>query len=443
MPIPTGASPRLVAAAIAEAVFDQGQAADVAMDGRFGVMAEAKDRALTRRLVHGLMRDWPRAESVLNQLLQKPFKPKDRVVFFILAVALSELLEGKEPEHAIVHSAVEASRLAPAPHLAKLVNAILRRFLRERSNFERAWAAHPAMVFGYPAWLIHAIQQDWPDRWAEVLAQGNASPPLTLRVNRRHWSREKAMEALSAVGMDASAMAVVSDGVMLAHRQAIRDIPQFMEGGWSVQDASAQWAVDWLQLESGQRVLDACAGPGGKAAHCLERADIDLLAIDNDAKRLDEVAQGFDRLGLKARCLVADASDPDAWWDGVGFDRILIDAPCSATGVIRRHPDIRWLRQPGDLDSLIRTQQAILTSLWPLLKPGGILVYVTCSVLAGENHHQIQRFLETHDDATVLPPIAGSASAPGQAMPVGWQVLPGEHHWDGFYFARLGRMQSD
>lgn len=441
MPTQTGANPRFMAASIAEAVFDQGQAADAAMAGRFEAMNEAKDRALTRRLVHGLMRDWPRAEHVLGRLLQKPFKTKDRAVFFVLAIAVSELLDGKEPDHAVVHSAVEATRLAGAPHLAKLVNAILRRFLRERAAFETDWVDDPKMIFGYPGWLIEAIKKDWPAQWSDVLAAGNASPPLTLRVNRRHWSRDDAMAALQVVGMEASAMPVVSDAVMLANRQAIRDIPEFMAGGFSVQDASAQWAVDWLQLQAGQRVLDACAAPGGKAAHCLERADIDLLAIDNDPKRLDEVAQGLDRLGLIARCWVADATDPDDWWDGADFDRILIDAPCSATGVIRRHPDIRWLRQPDDLDSLIATQAAILTSLWPLLKPGGILVYVTCSVLAGENHHQIQRFLETHDDAEVLPPIESSSPPPGRAMPVGWQVLPGEHHWDGFYFACLGRVR--
>jgi len=440
MPTLTGAKPRWAAARIGQAVLDQGQAADGAMVRVFEDMALSQDRALTRRLVHGLMRDWPRVQAALTRLLKTPLKSKDRGTFFVLAVALSELIEGREPAHAVVHSAVEATRLAKANHLSKLVNAILRRFLRERADFEASWVDNPCIELGYPNWLVEAVQTDWPDQWREILIAGNAPAPLSLRVNRRFWSRQQALDALSKEEIDAHPIEALEDGVVLSSRRAIRDIPSFDAGAWSVQDASAQWATDWLELQSGQRVLDACAGPGGKAAHCLERADIDLVAIDSVPQRLAQVSEGLERLGLQAKCLVADATRPDDWWDGQLFDRILIDAPCSATGVIRRHPDIRWLRKKTDIATLMDTQQALLCGLWPLLKPGGILVYVTCSVLAGENHQQVQHFLETHKDAKANPPIQSQPPPPGQAMPVGWQVLPGQDQWDGFYFASIGRM---
>lgn len=450
MPTPTGANtgarPRLAAAEVALAVFDSGQAADVVLERVCEGMGASKDRSLTRRLVHGLMRDWPMVNAHLKDLLHTPLKPKDRLSFFILAVALSELRDAREPDHAVVHCAVEATRLAKAQHLTKLVNAILRRFLREREALEGQWLGKPVMEWGYPKWLIDAIADDWPDDWVDILAAGNTSPPLTLRVNRRHWSRAQALDALSHAGIGAKALEWVGDGVICETRAAIRDVPEFMEGGWSVQDAGAQWALDWLRPESGQRVLDACAGPGGKAAHCLERADITLVAVESEADRLAQVGAGLERLSLSAELICGDATTPDQWWDGQAFDRILIDAPCSATGVIRRHPDIRWLRQPQDMDALADTQAKLLNRLWPLLKPGGILVYVTCSVLARENHQQVQSFLESHVDVQVLEPPsqsgANQGTPPGRAVSVGWQVLPGEQDWDGFYYAALGRLPS-
>ncbi len=451
MPTPTGANmgarPRLAAAEVALAVFDSGQAADVAMERVCAGMPASKDRSLTRRLVHGLMRDWPMVNAHLKDLLHTPLKPKDRLSFFILAVALSELRDAREPDHAVVHCAVEATRLAKAEHLSKLVNAICRRFLREREALEGQWLGKPVMEWGYPKWLIDAFVNDWPDDWVDILAAGNTAPPLSLRVNRRHWDRGQALDAMAQAGMRAKALAAVSDGVVCDHRAAIRDVPDFMEGGWSVQDAGAQWAIDWLQLESGQRVLDACAGPGGKAAHCLERAEVTLVAVESEADRLAQVGAGLERLSLSAELVCGDATTPDRWWDGQAFDRILIDAPCSATGVIRRHPDIRWLRQPQDIDALAQTQAMLLNRLWPLLKPGGILVYVTCSVLARENQQQVQQFLESHVDAKVLDPPSQSAIGqgmpPGRPVAVGWQVLPGEQDWDGFYYAALSRLPAN
>jgi len=439
MPAPTGAEPRWAAAQVAQRVLDQGQASDAAMEVVCQGLTRGQDRALARRLVHGLMRDWPMVSGLLKALLQTPLKRRDRGVYFILCIGLSELRAEREPDHAAVNAAVEATKLAKAKHMSKLVNAVLRRFLREREALEADQADALTVQWGHPAWFIQALQHDWPEDWQRILGAGNASPPLTLRVNRRHWSRDDALSALTQHGLEAHPIPGLADAVELERRVAIRDIPEFSTGGWSVQDASAQWAVDWLQLTPGLRVLDACAGPGGKAAHALERADIELHAVDSDGERLARVETGLARLGLSAQLIHADATSVASWWDGGLFDRVLLDAPCSATGVIRRHPDIRWLRQAGDLSNLVATQRALLDALWPLVKPGGILVYVTCSVLADENDRQMASFVERHSDGSILqsPP---TPTAPGRAVSPGWQVLPGEGGWDGFYFAAVERV---
>jgi 16S rRNA (cytosine967-C5)-methyltransferase len=261
-------------------------------------------------------------------------------------------------------------------------------------------------------------------------------PPLWLRVNRRHWSREAALDALSGAGLSAQAPDNFPDALLLEQRAAIGDLPGFAEGGLSVQDGAAQLVVEELALADGLRVLDACAAPGGKSAHILERADVELTALDIDAKRLERIGEGFDRLGLQGRLLAGDAADPESWWDGKTFDRILIDAPCSATGVIRRHPDIRWLRRASDIEALIATQQRILDALWPLLEPGGILVYATCSVLVAENSGQIRSFLERHTDARVIE----HTELPGRPANPGRQLLPGDADCDGFYCLAARRL---
>ncbi len=442
MPTPAGANARRVAADVAMAVLDQGMAADVAMTPHWARMEDPKDRALTRRLVHDLMRDWPMCDALVGALLSQALKRRDRRVHFVLAIALAELRLGREPDHAVVHSAVEATRAAKSSHLAKLVNAVLRRYLRDKELLERDLDQTLTHRYGYPQWLITRVQTDWPTQWADILDAGNAAPPLTLRVNRRHWSRDRALVALHQSGIEAHAVPALPDAVMCEHRVAIRDLPQFEVGAWSVQDASAQWATEWLQLQPSQRVLDACAGPGGKAAYILEREDVHLVAVESEADRLTHVEEGLSRLGLSAELICADATALDDWWDGQLFDRILIDAPCSATGVIRRHPDIRWLRQEKDVASLATLQQALLERLWSALQPGCILVYITCSVLAQENQQQIQHFLENTKDAQAIEPPNMPEPVPGRALSVGWQVLPGESDWDGFYFAGLRRLPA-
>ncbi|MFU8831007.1 MAG: 16S rRNA (cytosine(967)-C(5))-methyltransferase RsmB [Wenzhouxiangella sp.] len=431
-----GAAPRLVAARAVQAVLDRGQALDGALEPLLAELGESRDRSLARRLCHLLLRDWPAISHLLGQLLKRPPQRRDRPAYFVLAVSLAELREGREPDHAIVHSAVEAVRQAGLKRLVGLANAVLRNYLRRRDDLESGLADQPIFRFGYPGWLIEQLRTDWPHDWEAILNHGNEPPPLCLRVNRRHWSRAEAAIALAEAGFDAIAPEAAPDALILHQRAAISALPGFAEGGLSVQDGAAQLTVDYLELIDGQRVLDACAAPGGKAAHILERADVDLTALDIDGERLGRVAENLERLSLTARLVTGDASKPSEWWDGQLFDRILIDAPCSATGVIRRHPDIRWLRKPADVTALVMLQAAILDSLWPLLAPGGILVYATCSVLNAENRQQANAFLERHEHLEVID----HADLPGRGPGPGRQIMPGDHDLDGFYHLAVRRL---
>ena len=433
-----GAQPRLVAARAVKAVLDHGQSLDAALASLLENMPESRDRALARRLSHAVLRDWPAVNHLIDQLLERAPKRSERLVWFILGVGLSELRQAREPQRAVVHSAVEAIRAARLGRLSGLVNGVLRRYLRNHRDLEDAIPDDPVFRYGHPGWLIERVQADWPDDWAFVLDQGNQPPPLWLRVNRRHWRRAQARGALIQAGHACQVCDELPDAIRLDRRAAVGKLPGFAEGGLSVQDGAAQLVVEYLDLADGQRVLDACAAPGGKSAHILERADVNLTAIDIDRKRLDDVTANLDRLGLSARLVEADAGRPDDWWDGQAFDRILIDAPCSATGVIRRHPDIRWLRRKDDIDALELAQARLLDNLWPLLAPDGILVYATCSVLAAENRLQAQSFMERHDGLQVLE----SDGLPGRPQYPGRQLLPGEMDLDGFYHLAVRRLHS-
>jgi 16S rRNA (cytosine967-C5)-methyltransferase len=433
-----GTAPRLAAAHALAAVLDRGQALDVALQPLLGRLGQARDRALTRRLCHAVLRDWPTINHLLDALIDKPPRKRERPVWFILAVSLAELREAREPDRAVVHSAVETVRRAGLHRLSGLVNAVLRRYQRERAELERPLADDPVFAFGYPRWLIEHLQADWPEHWAEILDAGNRPPPLCLRVNRRRWSRDQAVQALAEAGHAVQPLPGVPDALVLDQRAAVSDLPGFADGALSIQDGAAQLVAEYLDLSDGLRVLDACAAPGGKSAHILERAAVELTALDIDAERLARVADNLERIGLGAQLLQGDAASPTDWWDGRPFDRILIDAPCSATGVIRRHPDIRWLRKPADVDALVATQATMLDALWPLLAPGGILVYATCSVLAAENQRQVLSFLERHEQIEVIE----HAELPGRARQPGRQILPGEMDLDGFYHCAVRRLPA-
>jgi 16S rRNA (cytosine967-C5)-methyltransferase len=361
-----------------------------------------------------------------------PRKPAEAVEGLLL-VALALLWpQAVAPYEAftVVDQAVNAAR-RESEHATRFINAVLRRFLRERDALvERLLAADAAVRHQHPRWWIERLRADWPGQWQALLAAANQHPPMVLRANRRQVDSDAYLEELQAAGIAARRLA---DAIVLERAVPVQALPGFTTGRVSVQDAHAQLAAPLLvgegddRLRAGARVLDACAAPGGKTAHLLELADLDLLALDNDAERLDLARNTLTRLGLRAELRCADAADTAAWWDGRPFDAILLDAPCSASGIIRRHPDIRWLRRAADIDALAATQARLLDTLWPLLAPGGRLVYATCSVFAREGRQQIEAFLQRNTRAIVRP-------APGQLLPLADNGLaPG----DGFFYARL------
>ncbi|QKK01583.1 MAG: 16S rRNA (cytosine(967)-C(5))-methyltransferase RsmB [Pseudomonadota bacterium] len=432
-----GALPRSVAARALASVLDQGRALDEVLGEMLAACADSRDRSLVRRLCHGVLRDWPALDRLIRLLSKRPPRGRQRVIHFLLAVALQELRDRREPAPAVVHAAVAGARVLCGERVTGVVNAVLRRYLREAAELELP-VDDVVLTTGYPRWLVEAIEKDWGERSALILAAGNQPPPLWLRVNRRRLSVGRAQALLAEAGHDAHRIAGFSDALLLARRAAVSDLPGFTEGHLSVQDGAAQLAVDYLRLDDARTVLDACAAPGGKTAHLLERADVEVTAVEIDVRRMRRMRAGLKRLGLRADLVVGDAARPEDWWDGRRFDRILVDAPCSATGVMRRHPDIRWLRRPDDIGRLVGTQRRLLDALWPLVRPGGILVYATCSVLHAENAGQIQAFLERHADARAMEDCA----CPGRPPPAGpgRQLLPGDHDCDGFYYAAVERL---
>ena len=432
----TGAEARLVAARALVAVLDQRRNLGDALGDLDRQLGDGRDRALVRRLCNRVLRDLPALEWRLEQLLRRPLGRKAREIHFLLLLALDQLIEGREPAHAVVHASVAATRSAGQHHLSGLVNAVLRNQQRRADELEEKMPQDPALRLGYPAWLLDAIRRDWPDRWREIAEAGNRKPPIWLRVNRRRSTPEALCLKLAENGIEAAASAHFPDAVRLDHPARVSSLPGYAEGEFSVQDAGAQAAAALLELADGQRVLDACAAPGGKAAHILECADVALTALEVDPLRAERIGETFERLGLKGSVVAGDATTPEAWANGDRFDRILVDAPCSATGVLRRHPDIRWQRQPGDIEENPRLQARILDALWPLVAPGGLLVYASCSILHAENRDQARDFIARHADAQLDEANVEDAVAtdPGR------QILPGSLDRDGFYYLRLRRL---
>lgn len=432
-----GAKPRLRAARALAGVVDEGRSLSDALSDLRAELPAARDRALVRRLCNRVLRDLPALEWRLARLLRKPLPRKARDVHFLLLAALDQLIEHREPAAAVVHASVAASRAAGQPHLGGLVNAVLRNHQRRADELADRLPENPALRLGYPDWLLEAIRKDWPDDWRGIAEAGNRAPPLWLRVNRRRRTPDELVAALESAGVEAETDPRFPDAVRLLHGAPVSTLPGFDAGEFSVQDAGAQAAAGLLALERGQRVLDACAAPGGKAAHIAECADVELTAVEIDAGRARRVEETFDRLGLSGRVVVGDASRPGDWAGSARFERILVDAPCSATGVMRRHPDIRWLRRPGDIERNREIQRAVLEALWPLLAPGGLLVYATCSILHAENRDLMGDFVAEHADAE---PLAFSL-VDSVALEPGRQVLPGSLDRDGFFYARLRRLR--
>jgi len=398
-------------------------------------LADPRDRALFTALVSDGARWWLRFDAALDRLLDKPLRQKEPAVHALLVLGLVQLEILELPDYAAVAATVQAARALERPRLAGLVNAILRRWQRERVELLAALDAKPQTRHAHPAWLAKAIASDWPAQADAVMAADNVEPPLMLRANRRRTTRENLLERLREAGYTVDAHAWLADAIVLPHSTDVTRMPGFAEGHFAVQDGAAQIATDLAQARDGLRVLDACAAPGGKACHLLERADVALTALESDAGRARRISQNLERLGLSAELVIGDAGQPDAWWDGRPFDRILIDAPCSATGVLRRRPDVRLHRRDSDIAALAAQQRRILEALWPLLAPGGRLLYVTCSLLKAENEAVVGEFLASRPEARVAP-IALPA---GQAAAAGWQILPGDGDLDGMYYAVLER----
>ncbi|MDJ0741522.1 MAG: 16S rRNA (cytosine(967)-C(5))-methyltransferase RsmB [Gammaproteobacteria bacterium] len=412
------------------------------LDDALGAAAalDDRDRAFSAELSYGVCRWYRRLDALIGALLQKPFKARDRDLHVLLLLGAYQLLYSRVPPHAAVSTSVEISRRLGKGWASRLVNGVLRRLQREYDALAARVDADPAMRFALPDWLYTAIREAWPAQAASVCAALQQRPPMTLRIDTRQISRTDYAARLAAAGIPARPHATVATALVLDDAVAVARLPGFADGLVSVQDAGAQLAAGHLDLHPGQRVLDACAAPGGKTLDMLQRVDdLAVTALDIDAERLQRVADNLQRGRVVATLSQGDAARPQGSdWGAQRYDRILVDAPCSATGVLRRHPDIRLLRRADDIVALGRRQRAILDALWPLLAPGGRLLYVTCSLLPAENREQADAFAARHADAlaVVLP------TRPGSATGKGVQLLPGVDATDGFFYAAFEKVPA-
>ncbi len=396
---------------------------------------EDRDRGFTQDLAFGTARWQPRLSALAEKLLQKPFKAADADVEALLLVGLYQLLYTRVPAHAAIGETVGCADKLKKPWAKGLLNAVLRNAQRESETIFAELERDPVVRTAHPRWLQKSLKAFWPQQWEAICAANNAHPPMILRVNRRHHSRDAYLALLGEAGIAATPCVYSRDGIVLEAAADVRSLPGFAEGWISVQDEAAQLAADLLDLAPGQRVLDACCAPGGKTCHILEAepALAGVVAVDLEAKRLVRVKENLERLGLDAELIAADGRDIDKWWDGKPFQRILLDAPCSATGVIRRHPDIKLTRQPDDIVALAQLQGELLDAMWKTLEVGGILLYATCSTLPTENTEVIAAFLERTPGARELD----LATAAGIKQPHGRQLLAQQGGHDGFYYAKL------
>jgi 16S rRNA (cytosine967-C5)-methyltransferase len=399
---------------------------------------EVRDRGLLQELCYGTLRWYLRLQAITQQLIERPLKQRDREIELLILVGLYQQLYMRLPQHAAVAATVEGARLLGRPWAVGLVNGVLRRFQREREQLLAIIDREPIARFSHPDWLLTAISQGWPEQWQAILEAANSRPPMSLRVNLGRIDRQEYLQQLSAATIAARPLSDIPSALVLEQPVEVGVLPGFADGLVSVQDGGAQLAAGLLDLQPGQSVLDVCSAPGGKSCHILElEPEVSLTAVDVDQDRLALVQDNLQRLGLNARVVLGDAIDPEGEWAQMdSYDRILLDVPCSATGVIRRHPDIKLLRRPEDLERLVSVQRKLLSTVWPLLKPGGILLYATCSLLPQENEQQVEWFLCQQGDARERPIEAEW----GHRRTIGRQTLPGKATMDGFYYASLEKV---
>ena len=431
---------RAIAAEVLAQVLENGLSLERALAQQLPLLKESGSRGLTQELCYGVLRWHGRLDATARHLLHTPIK--DAQIHYLLLLGLYQLIYLRVAAHAAVDLTVAASVALGKPWAKGLINAVLRGYLRNNTSLlEEVDRSSEYAALAHPVWLLERLKTDWPEQWMSIAQANNKRPPFALRVNAQKLSRAAYLEQLGAAGIAATALPHTTHGLQLEKPLGVEELPGFTEGLVSVQDGAAQLAVPLLDTQAGQRVLDACAAPGGKSCHILEAQPAlrDFLALDCSAGRLKRIQQNLDRLQLRANLVLGDAARPEDWWDGEPFDRILLDAPCSATGVIRRHPDIKCLRTAADIETVSATQTSLLAALWPLVKSGGMLLYATCSVLREENDQPVQHFLAQHSDARVEPIVLPwQPIAP--ASHFGQQILPGEQGMDGFYYARLRKL---
>ncbi|MCF1431245.1 MAG: 16S rRNA (cytosine(967)-C(5))-methyltransferase RsmB [Shewanella sp.] len=420
-----------IRALAAKAVFDvleRGISLSAALPEQQTKVSNSKDKGLLAEICYGVMRHLPQLDKQVSDCLSKPIKGKQRIIHQLLLVGCYQLYFTRIPAHAAISETVEACRLLGFENLVKVVNGVLRTIQRNQASLPED---NDTLKFNMPGWIVKSLKAAYPDQWQEIIEQSQMRPPMWLRSNAQKQSRDEYLNALAHAQITASA-GCAPQSILLDSPADVGLLPGFFEGLVSVQDGAAQWAATLLEPKDNELILDACAAPGGKTCHILELTPkASLVAVDFDDKRLKRVNENLIRLNHQAEVIHGDATDIDSWWQGDKFDRILLDAPCSATGVIRRHPDIKWLRKAKDIEELTALQSKILDHCWQWLKPGGTLLYATCSIMPAENCDQINAFLARTANATldVLPQ--------SNAGETGWQILPGQQQMDGFYYARL------
>ena len=425
---------RALAAHCLYQVVDKGRSLSDVLPQAQAKLANPKDKALVQQICYGVLRWLPKLDYWAGKLLQKPLKGKQRPFQFLLYVGFYQLAYMRTPAHAAISETVEGAIAMKAAGLKGLINGVLRNFQRQQDTLIAAAEQVDSCRYGHPNWFIKQLREHYPQDWQAMLEANQAQAPMWIRVNAQHGDAQDYLAKLNAVEIEGALDDDLAQAICLQSPCDVSRLPGFDEGHCSVQDGAAQFAAHLLDAQAGDIVLDACAAPGGKTCHMLEgQSGIDTMtALDCDDKRLARVEQNLSRLQLTAKLVCAPAQNLEDWWDGRLFDRILLDAPCSATGVIRRHPDIKWLRRQDDIAQLAELQREILTRLWMTLKPGGTLLYATCSVLPQENVEQMRQFLSVTEDAIHCPLHDGDTAA----RP-GWQLLPGQHNKDGFYYCRL------
>ena len=430
---------RALAARCTFAVVDKGRSLADELPQQIAKI-DGKDKGLLQELCYGVLRHLPELEHDVREFIKKPLTGKQRVGHFLMLVGVYQIKYTRIPDHAAFNETVSACKPLKCDHLKGLINGVLRNFQRQQASRHEseieASNLPDAIAFNHPSWFIKKVKNAYPDSWQQILIANMQRPPMWLRVNQLHHSVTEYLALLTAENIEHSFVDERSSAIRLTEAIDVNKLPGFQEGWVSIQDGAAQQAARLLDCQPEDNVLDCCAAPGGKTCHILEYSpDIAAMtAIDIEAPRLVRVNENLQRLNLNANVIAADAATPKKWWDGKLFDRILLDAPCSGTGVIRRHPDIKWLRKSQDIDVLTELQQDILKNIWSLLKPGGTLLYATCSILPEENNQQVQRFIENNSNAELI-------AITNNATDIGWQILPNDDSMDGFYYAKLIKKQ--